>query len=111
MLKEIMEQPEVLENCMRGRLHPDDGLIQMDGLTTHLPRILAAPRIIIVACGTSWHAGLVGEYLIEHLARVPVEVSDAQSHHTEHSGKRTCTQPSCLGYTPAEDDSFSSRSS
>merc|ERR1719473_972610 len=72
-----MEQPEVLENCMRGRLVPDECLIKMDGLQTHLPRILAAPRIIIVACGTSWHAGLVGEYLIESLARMPVEVEYA----------------------------------
>jgi len=77
MLKEIMEQPEVLENCMRGRLLADDHVLKMAGIEQHLPRILAASRIIIVACGTSWHASLVGEYLIETLARVPVEVEYA----------------------------------
>ena len=77
MLKEIMEQPEVLENCMRGRLKPDEGVINMAGVTANMPRILDASRIIICACGTSWHAGLVGEYLIETLARVPVEVEYA----------------------------------
>mmetsp|Transcript_36236 Transcript_36236/g.95522 ORF Transcript_36236/g.95522 Transcript_36236/m.95522 type:complete len:636 (+) Transcript_36236:38-1945(+) len=77
MLKEIMEQPEVLENCMRGRLLADTGVIKVAGIEEHLPRIRAARRIIIVACGTSWHAGLVGEYLIETLARIPVEVEYA----------------------------------
>merc|ERR1719473_1752875 len=72
-----MEQPEVLENCMRGRLVPDECQIKMDGLQTHLPKLMAASRIIIVACGTSWHAGLVGEYLIETLACLPVEVEYA----------------------------------
>ena len=62
---------------MRGRLVVEEGVINMGGLTPHLPRILAAPRIIIAACGTSWHAGLLGEYLIETLARVPVEVEYA----------------------------------
>jgi glucosamine--fructose-6-phosphate aminotransferase (isomerizing) len=68
---------QVLQNCMRGRLLPDEGVIKMAGLEQHLPRILAARRLIVVACGTSWHAGLVGEYLIETLARVPVEVEYA----------------------------------
>jgi glucosamine--fructose-6-phosphate aminotransferase (isomerizing) len=77
MLKEIFEQPEVLENCMRGRLNFDDAILKMDGISRFLPRILSAPRILIVACGTSWHAGLVGEYLIETLARMPVEVEYA----------------------------------
>jgi len=78
MLKEIMEQPEVLENCMRGRvLHAGDAVIQMAGLEGCLPRLVSASRIIICACGTSWHAGLVGEYLIETLARIPVEVEYA----------------------------------
>jgi len=77
MLKEILEQPEVMENCMRGRLHMAEGEIRMDGITRCLPRILAASRIIIVACGTSWHAGLVGEYMLETLARIPVEVEYA----------------------------------
>ena len=77
MLKEIMEQPEVLENCMRGRLQHEQGTVKLAGIEEHLPRILGAHRVIIVACGTSWHAGLVGEYLIETLARVPVEVEYA----------------------------------
>jgi len=77
MLKEIMEQPEVLENCMRGRLKVDETTINMAGISAQLPRILEAHRIIIVACGTSWHAGLLGEYLIETLARIPVEVEYA----------------------------------
>merc|ERR1719409_2349646 len=83
MLKEIMEQPEVLENCMRGRLAEDvastsvDDLLKMDGINRVLPRILRASRILVVACGTSWHAGLVGEYLLETLARIPVEVEYA----------------------------------
>ena len=68
---------QVLQNCMRGRLLPDEGVIKMAGIEQHLPRILAARRLIGVACGTSWHAGLVGEYLIETLARVPVEVEYA----------------------------------
>ena len=67
MLKEICEQPEVLINCMRGRMLDSD--VNMGGLARYIPRIAAAPRIIIVACGTSWHAGLLGEYLLEMLAR------------------------------------------
>ena len=75
MLKEIMEQPEVLENCMRGRIQPGHaGAIQMDGLNSTLPQLVKTNRIIIVACGTSWHAGMVGEYMIESLARIPVEL-------------------------------------
>ena len=74
MLKEICEQPEVLENCMRGRLNHDLGDVNLGGLAPHMQRIVGAPRIIVVACGTSWHAGLCGEYLIEQLARIPVEV-------------------------------------
>jgi len=77
MLKEIFEQPEVIENCMRGRLLVDEGIVKMAGLSTVLKRMSSAPRIIIVACGTSWHAGLVGEYFIETFARVPVEVEYA----------------------------------
>jgi len=77
MLKEILEQPEVLENCMRGRINLAEGMIKMEGLTRCLPKILSASRILICACGTSWHAGLVGEYLIETLARIPVEVEYA----------------------------------
>ena len=117
MLKEICEQPEVLENCMRGRLNHDvrpppnllpllrplsprapcsllgrqlveltpplplpslqTGDINLGGLTPYLQRIIAAPRIIICACGTSWHAALTGEYMIENLAKIPVEVEYA----------------------------------
>merc|ERR1719181_1219108 len=73
MLKEICEQPEVLENCMRGRLDHDKGDINLGGLQPYLQRIIAAPRIIICACGTSWHAALTGEYMIENLCKIPVE--------------------------------------
>ncbi len=77
MLKEIMEQPTALENCLRGRVRPGDNTIQLGGLLEHMERIRAARRIIIVGCGTSWHSALVGEYLIEGLARIPVEVEYA----------------------------------
>lgn len=77
MLKEIMEQPESLENCMRGRIRVHDNDIHLGGLIDSLDTLLGAERIIICACGTSWHAALVGEYLIEGLARIPVEVEYA----------------------------------
>ena len=77
MLKEIMEQPEALENAMRGRLRVDQNRIKLGGLEDVLDQLTAAERIIICACGTSWHAGLVGEYLIEKHARIPVEVEYA----------------------------------
>jgi len=77
MLKEICEQPEVLENAMRGRLLPLEGDLNLGGLTSVMPQLISAPRILIIACGTSWHAGLLGEYLLESLARVPVEVEYA----------------------------------
>ncbi len=77
MLKEIMEQPEALTNAMRGRVRPEEGRIQLGGLAEVLPQLTAAERIVICACGTSWHAGLVGEYLIERFARIPVEVEYA----------------------------------
>src|SRR5690606_24537983 len=77
MLKEIVEQPESLENCMRGRVRPDDHTIKLGGLIDVLDQVREARRIIIAACGTSWHAGLVGEYLVESLARIPVEVEYA----------------------------------
>jgi glutamine---fructose-6-phosphate transaminase (isomerizing) len=77
MLKEIMEQPDSIENCMRGRVHRDEPMIKLGGLIDVLDDIRAADRIIIAACGTSWHAALVGEYLIEDLARIPVEVEYA----------------------------------
>ncbi len=77
MLKEIFEQPKSIRDTMRGRLLVEEGLINMAGIWDHLERINRAERIIIIACGTSWHAGLIGEYLIEEFARIPVEVEYA----------------------------------
>jgi len=77
MLKEIHEQKESLKNTMRGRLNYDEGTARLDGLLNHLKKLQKAPRIIITACGTSWHAALIGEYLIEELAGIPVEVEYA----------------------------------
>ena len=78
MLKEIVEQPNSLANCMRGRISSEDNSIVLGGLIDVLDDTLReAKRIIICACGTSWHAGLVGEYLIEEFARIPVEVEYA----------------------------------
>lgn len=77
MLKEIYEQPKSIHNCMRGRIYPLEGKIQLGGIKEYAEKFKNANRIIIVACGTSWHAGLVGEYLIEEYARIPVEVEYA----------------------------------
>ena len=77
MLKEIYEQPHAIKDTFRGRLRADQGLIRMAGIDQNLERFLNANRIIIVACGTSWHAGLVAEYIFEDLARIPVEVEYA----------------------------------
>ncbi|MBT8308159.1 MAG: glutamine--fructose-6-phosphate transaminase (isomerizing) [Maribacter sp.] len=77
MLKEIYEQPRAILDTYRGRLLADQGLIKMAGIDQHLEKFLNANRIIIVACGTSWHAGLVAEYIFEDLARIPVEVEYA----------------------------------
>jgi len=77
MLKEIFEQPETVKNAMRGRLLVDDRLARLDGLNLVMPELRRINRIILIACGTSWHAALVGEYLIEDLAGVPVEVEYA----------------------------------
>ncbi len=77
MLKEIFQQPKTVADCMRGRLNADEGWIQLGALEDHLERFVNANRIIFVACGTSWHAGLVAEYLFEDLARIPVEVEYA----------------------------------
>ncbi len=77
MLKEIFEQPDAILNSMRGRLLVSEGSVRLGGISQHLERLRASKRIIIVACGTSWHAGLVGEYLIEEIARIPVEVEYA----------------------------------
>nr|WP_314497773.1 glutamine--fructose-6-phosphate transaminase (isomerizing) [uncultured Chryseobacterium sp.] len=77
MLKEIFEQPKSIQDTMRGRLLVEEGIIKMAGIWDHLEKFKNANRIIIIACGTSWHAGLIGEYLIEEFARVPVEVEYA----------------------------------
>lgn len=77
MLKEIYEQPNVIKDTYRGRLHANNGIIQMAGIEDNLEKFLAADRILIIACGTSWHAGLVAEYIIEEFARIPVEVEYA----------------------------------
>lgn len=77
MLKEIMEQPESLRNSMRGRLLEDDGISKLGGLTGYIDRIALSKRIIITACGTSWHAALVGEYMLEQYTNIPVEVEYA----------------------------------
>ena len=77
MLKEIYEQPRAILDTYRGRLNAEKGLIKMAGIDQHLDKFLNAQRIIIVACGTSWHAGLVAEYIFEDLARIPVEVEYA----------------------------------
>jgi glucosamine--fructose-6-phosphate aminotransferase (isomerizing) len=77
MLKEIFEQPKSIHDTMRGRLIVDEGVIKMAGIWDHIEKFKNANRIIIIACGTSWHAGLIGEYLIEEYARIPVEVEYA----------------------------------
>ena len=77
MLKEIYEQPRAIKDTYRGRLLVDEGIIKMSGIDDNLEKFLKANRIIIVACGTSWHAGLVAEYIFEDLARIPVEVEYA----------------------------------
>ena len=77
MLKEIFEQPKSIHDTLRGRLLVNEGIIKMAGIWDHLDRINKAERIIIIACVTSWHAGLIGEYLIEEFARIPVEVEYA----------------------------------
>ncbi len=74
MLKEIFEQPRSIRDSMRGRLHADLGFVTLGGIHDYEQKILNADRIIMTACGTSWHAALVGEYLIEDLVRIPVEV-------------------------------------
>ena len=77
MIKEIHEQPKAIIDTYRGRMLANQGIIKMAGVDNNLEKFLNARRIIIVACGTSWHAGLVGEYLIEEMARIPVEVEYA----------------------------------
>lgn len=77
MLKEIFEQPECLTNCMRGRINVEATNVTLSAVIDYKERLLAAKRIIIVACGTSWHAGLIGKQIIESLCRIPVEVEYA----------------------------------
>ncbi|MFK7807114.1 MAG: isomerizing glutamine--fructose-6-phosphate transaminase, partial [Saprospiraceae bacterium] len=72
MLKEIYEQPEAIKDTFRGRMLVEQGLIRMAGIDDHMDKFLNAKRILVVACGTSWHAGLVAEYIFEEMARVPV---------------------------------------
>jgi len=74
MLKEIFEQPRTLTDCMRGRVNVAENNISIAGIIDHKEKFLNAKRIIILACGTSWHAGLIGKYVIEEFARIPVEV-------------------------------------
>ena len=77
MLKEIYEQPNSIADCMRGRVNAAEGWIRVGGTEEVQDRITNAKRFIVAACGTSWHAGLIGEYLFEELARIPVEVEYA----------------------------------
>ena len=77
MLKEIFEQPRSIQDTFRGRIKPDTNEIMLGGLLDVKDQLVHAKRIVVIACGTSWHAGLVGEYLIEDLARIPVEVEYA----------------------------------
>jgi len=77
MLKEIFEQPHTVYDCLRGRLDAKEGTITMKGVQDNIEKLVNANRIIIVACGTSWHAGLIAEYVFEELCRIPVEVEYA----------------------------------
>ena len=77
MLKEIFEQPATLRNAIRGRLNKADGTARLDGLDRHQEQLASVNRIVITACGTAWHAGLIGEYMLEEMTRVPVEVEYA----------------------------------
>lgn len=77
MLKEINEQPRTIVDCIRGRIDPDTREVSLNGVACHMDKFLNARRIIFVACGTSWHAALIGEHLIEDICRIPVEVEYA----------------------------------
>jgi len=77
MLKEIYEQPQSIADCMRGRLNSSTGTLTLGGIRNYVNALINAERIVIVACGTSWHAGLVAEYIIEEFCRIPVEVEYA----------------------------------
>jgi len=77
MIKEIFEQPSTIFDCLRGRLDAKEGVIRMSGIDLNIDQLINANRIMILACGTSWHAGLIAEYIIEELCRIPVEVEYA----------------------------------
>ena len=77
MLKEIFEQPTTIAECMRGRMNPEEGWVRLGGMEEYKMRMINAQRMIILGCGTSWHAGMIAEYLFEDLARLPVEVEYA----------------------------------
>ncbi|MEJ7828644.1 MAG: glutamine--fructose-6-phosphate transaminase (isomerizing) [Segetibacter sp.] len=77
MLKEIYEQPDTIFDCLRGRLHAEAGTITMSGVQNNIQALTTAQRMVMVACGTSWHAGLLAEYMFEELCRIPVEVEYA----------------------------------
>lgn len=77
MMKEIFEQPKAISDCLRGRINPKNGTVTLGGIEGVMDKLVNANRIVIAACGTSWHSGLVGEYLFEYLAKVPVEVEYA----------------------------------
>ena len=77
MLKEIFDQPSVLQDCMRGRVLPEHERVVLSAVTDHRDKLINARRFIIVSCGTSWHAGLIGKQLIEHFCKIPVEVEYA----------------------------------
>ncbi len=77
MLKEILEQPDTLRNCLRGRIDTNEGTITMGGLSALVRELVRTKRIIVTGCGTAWHAGLIGEYLFEDVARIPCEVEYA----------------------------------
>ena len=84
MLKEIFEQPECLTNCMRGRINVEATNVTLSAVIDYKKQLLAAKRIIIVGCGTSWHAGLIGKQIIESLCRIPVEVEYASEFRYRH---------------------------
>lgn len=84
MLKEIFEQPKTIADSFKGRISPETKEVVLGGLADVMPRILNARRIVIIACGTSWHAALIGEYLIEEFARIPVEVEYASEFRYRH---------------------------
>jgi glucosamine--fructose-6-phosphate aminotransferase (isomerizing) len=92
MLKEIMEQPSTLTETMRGRLIEEDGCVKLGGLTGMDTELRAVKRVVILGCGTSWHSGLIGEYLLEDIARVPTEVEYA----SEFRYRRPVIEPNTL---------------